>query len=139
MAPPVIYCCHVAFLILGVHVCCFSVHSFDVCLVVSLFPYGRFYRWLSYGNVDKDEFMNREFSFTLKDDVYIRYQSFRDQAEMQAAIVKRNPYKIDIGAVFTHKVSASCPSSSHRRRQPAHAPEKSPRITRRSLLRGSNP
>lgn len=66
-----------------------------------LFPYGRYFKWLSYGGADKKVFQNREFSFTLKDDVYIRYQSFKDQAEMTAAIQKRNPYKIDIGAVFT--------------------------------------
>ena len=53
----------------------------------------------------KTYFVNREFSFTLKDDVYLRYQSFSDQQELEKEILKRNPYKIDIGAVFTHKVS----------------------------------
>ena len=52
----------------------------------------------------KSYFPQREFSFTLKDDVYIRYQSFADAGEMEKEIQKRNPYKIDIGAVFTHKV-----------------------------------
>lgn len=49
-------------------------------------------------------FPNREFSFTLKDDVYLRYQSFSDQKEMEKEIQKRCPYKIDIGAVFSYKV-----------------------------------
>ena len=35
------------------------------------------------------------------DDIYIRYQSFRDAEDMKAAMVKRQPHKIDIGAVFT--------------------------------------
>ena len=52
----------------------------------------------------KSYFQNREFSFTLKDDVYIRYLSFTDQSEMEKEIQKRQPYKIDIGAVYTHKV-----------------------------------
>ncbi|XP_062619176.1 DNA primase small subunit-like [Saccostrea cucullata] len=52
-----------------------------------LFPYGLYYRWLNYGG----------------DDVYIRYQSFSDQQEMEKEIQKRCPYKIDIGAVFSHK------------------------------------
>jgi len=67
------------------------------------------FKWLSYGNdpnsespgVDKEFFSHREWSFTIEDDIYIRYQSFRDQKEMMEMIQKRQPHKIDIGAVFT--------------------------------------
>lgn len=67
------------------------------------------FQWLSYGNdpqsdsmgVKRDFFGRREWSFTIEDDIYIRYQSFRDQAEMVTAIQRRQPHKIDIGAVFT--------------------------------------
>ncbi|KAH3783408.1 hypothetical protein DPMN_161345 [Dreissena polymorpha] len=67
------------------------------------FPYGPYYRWLNYGGVPKDYFNKREFSFTLKDDIYIRYQSFSNQDEMEKEIQKRCPYKIDIGPVFSHR------------------------------------
>jgi len=66
-----------------------------------LFPYSEFYRWLSYGNVQKTYFQRREFSFTLKDDVYVRYLSFLNEEEMVKEIQKRQPYKIDIGAVYS--------------------------------------
>lgn len=67
---------------------------------------GFFYDCVDFA-VPKSYFVNREFSFTLKDDVYLRYQSFSDQQELEKEILKRNPYKIDIGAVFTHKVILS--------------------------------
>ena len=60
-----------------------------------------------FSSVPKTYFVHREFSFTLKDDVYLRYQSFADHQELEKEILKRNPYKIDIGAVFTHKVPSS--------------------------------
>ena len=45
-------------------------------------------------------FSNREFSFTLQDDIYIRYLSFENQPELEKEICNRVPYKIDIGPVF---------------------------------------
>ena len=44
--------------------------------------------------------MNREFSFTLKDDIYIRYKSYKNMNALKEDIKKRCPYKIDIGALY---------------------------------------
>ncbi|KAJ1917180.1 p48 polypeptide of DNA primase [Mycoemilia scoparia] len=46
-------------------------------------------------------FTHREFSFTIDNDVYIRYQSFKDCDEMKQEIIRMRPNKIDIGAIFT--------------------------------------
>lgn len=57
----------------------------------------------------KNYFQLREFSFTLRDDVYLRFQSFNSPQELERELQKINPYKIDIGAVYSHRVSPGPP------------------------------
>ena len=64
-----------------------------------LFPFNQMFRWLSYN--DPKEFAKREFSFTIQEDVYLRYKSFRTEEEFASAVKDYSPNKIDIGAVFS--------------------------------------
>ena len=52
--------------------------------------------------LDTSFFHRREWSFTIADDIYIRYQCFKNVEEFKAGVQKRQPHKIDIGAIFTH-------------------------------------
>ena len=45
-------------------------------------------------------FANREFCFTLHDDIYVRYKSYTDEKELRDDLIKLVPHKIDIGAVY---------------------------------------
>lgn len=65
-----------------------------------LFPYDPYFQWLNYGSINPKYLANREFSFTLEDDVYVRYQSFSSQEEFEKVVKERLPCKIDIGAVY---------------------------------------
>jgi DNA primase small subunit len=75
-----------------------------------LFPYLQMVRWLSYRNdpkssspkVEKDFFLRREFTFVLAGDIFCRYLCFRDADEFRAAVMSRQPIRMEIGAVFTH-------------------------------------
>lgn len=81
-----------------------------------LFPFSLYHKWLRYD--DDKLFINREFSFTLKDDVYLRYQSFKDEEDMKKEVVQKCPFKIDIGAVY------SCRPSDQRTASNFHPLEK---------------
>ncbi|KAL8487802.1 hypothetical protein ACS0TY_024211 [Phlomoides rotata] len=73
----------------------------------NFFPYADMYKWMSYGNdgkhpgCDQSYFGRREFSFTLDNDIYLRFQSFNNVAELENSIKEKCPVKIDIGPVYS--------------------------------------
>lgn len=64
----------------------------------NIFPYKNFFMWLGKGT--SDYFERREFSFTLENDVYIRFQSYKSEEEFKKEVIRGIPFKIDIGAVY---------------------------------------
>ncbi|KAG2680893.1 hypothetical protein I3843_11G119700 [Carya illinoinensis] len=72
-----------------------------------LFPHADMFKWMSYGNdgkhpaCDQSYFGRREFSFTLDNDIYLRFQSFNSASELENSIKEKCPFKIDIGPVYS--------------------------------------
>lgn len=69
-----------------------------------LFPQNLFCRWLTCGS-SPQPLSNRELSFTLADDVYLRYLTINNQKELQNLLQKKCPLKLDIGGVYNTKPS----------------------------------
>jgi DNA primase small subunit len=67
-----------------------------------LFPTYLMCKWLGYSEVPKEYFHRREFSFTLKDDIYLRYQTYTETNDLEKDLVKKAPIKIDIGGVYNN-------------------------------------
>lgn len=57
---------------------------------------------------DQSYFGRREFSFTLENDLYLRFQSFNSASELENSIKEKCPVKIDIGPVYSVDVRISC-------------------------------
>lgn len=71
----------------------------------SLFPIDLLVEWLSKGTrkgtTVEFSFSKRELSYTLSNDVYLRYKSFDNASSFKSDILKNNPLKIDIGSVYS--------------------------------------
>ncbi|KAG0218470.1 hypothetical protein BGX33_007252 [Mortierella sp. NVP41] len=66
------------------------------------FPIKPFFQWLNYDISPKPSkaFMNREISWMLMDETFIRFQSFRTMEEFKQELIRLNPAKFDLGAIY---------------------------------------
>jgi DNA primase small subunit len=50
------------------------------------------------------QWTHREFAFTLQGDIYLRYNSFNNADEMKKEVVRLNPSRFEIGAIYSARV-----------------------------------
>jgi hypothetical protein len=56
-------------------------------------------------------FTHREFTFTLQNEAYLRYNSFSTPEELKREVCRLNPARFEIGPVYSAKVSRPLSSS----------------------------
>ncbi|KAH8814687.1 prim-pol domain-containing protein [Flagelloscypha sp. PMI_526] len=65
-----------------------------------IYPFRPIFTWLQRAYTPGRNATNREFAFTLKNDVYLRYQSFQDAEEFKKKVCHYNPTRFEIGPIY---------------------------------------
>lgn len=63
-------------------------------------PFDLIFQWLNHGLVAQRDFTHREFAFEYPSGAYQRYNSFLSTEEFKAKVVKSNPMRFEVGAVY---------------------------------------
>jgi DNA primase small subunit len=66
-----------------------------------LFPFRYLFQWLNHSPTPNNDFMHREFAFTLPNDSYLRYQSFPTADLLRKECIKLLPSRFEIGPVYS--------------------------------------
>lgn len=66
----------------------------------NLLPFRSIFQWLNHSPAPQEDFTRREFAFEFKSGAYQRYNSFQTQKEFKDAVVKANPTRFEVGAVY---------------------------------------
>jgi DNA primase small subunit len=69
-----------------------------------LYPFKSIFKWLNHEHTPSRLFTHREISFTLQNDVYLRYHSFTTADEFKKHTCALNPTRFEIGPIYTARV-----------------------------------
>lgn len=69
-----------------------------------LYPFESIFLWLNHQYQPTRQFTNREIAMSLPGDVYLRYNSFTNAADMKKSVLQLNPTRFEIGPVYTARV-----------------------------------
>ncbi|KAI2635748.1 prim-pol domain-containing protein [Hypomontagnella submonticulosa] len=65
------------------------------------FPWRYLFQWLNHSPTPNNDFVHREFAFTLQNDIYLRYQSFPSSDLLRKDVLRQLPTRFEIGPVYT--------------------------------------
>ncbi|KAI2467359.1 prim-pol domain-containing protein [Annulohypoxylon bovei var. microspora] len=65
------------------------------------FPWRYLFQWLNHSPTPTNDFVHREFAFTLQSDVYLRYQAFPNSDLLRKDVLRQLPTRFEIGPVYT--------------------------------------
>ncbi|THV06760.1 DNA primase catalytic subunit [Dendrothele bispora CBS 962.96] len=66
-----------------------------------LYPFKSIFAWINHQHTPARLFTHREFAFTIKNDVYLRYNSFNTVDEFKKNVCLLTPSRFEIGPVYT--------------------------------------
>jgi hypothetical protein len=69
-----------------------------------LFPFKQLFLWLNQDHTPTRNWTHREFAFTLRNDAYLRYNSFSTGEDMKKEVLRLTPARFEIGPVYSGRV-----------------------------------
>lgn len=66
-----------------------------------LLPFRNIFQWLNHSPKTGKDFTMREFAFEFRSGAYQRYNSFTSQDDFKKSVVKANPMRFEVGAVYS--------------------------------------
>lgn len=63
-------------------------------------PFNLIFQWLNHSRIPTNDFTHREFAFEHQSGAYQRYNSFQDAEDFKKKVVKVNPTRFEVGAVY---------------------------------------
>lgn len=63
-------------------------------------PFEQVFQWLNHSETPTPDFTHREFAFEHQSGAYQRYNSFKDVSDFKKKVVKANPTRFEVGAIY---------------------------------------
>lgn len=64
-------------------------------------PFRYLFQWLLHSPKPTEDFTKREIAWELRNEIYQRYQSFMTMEEFKQAVVRANPMRFEVGAIYS--------------------------------------